>query len=65
VSIGGTACPNNRERKLAVAFNVKELLDQLDRDPVPVKCGDVFDVIVWAEIIPRLGCKGLTRKREK
>jgi hypothetical protein len=43
---------------MAMAFDVKKLLDQLDKDPVPVKCGDVFDVIVWVEIIPRLGCEG-------
>jgi hypothetical protein len=40
------------------AFDEKKLFDQLAKDPVPVKCGDMFDVIVWTEVILRLRCNG-------
>jgi hypothetical protein len=32
-------------------FDAKKLFDQLARDPVPVKCGEVFDVIVEGAVI--------------
>ena len=36
----------------------KKLSDQLAKDPVPVKCGDEFHVVVFAEVDLRLGCDG-------
>jgi hypothetical protein len=50
---------------MAMAFDEKKLFEQLAKDPVPVKCGEEFDVIVWAEVSLRLGCQGAPTDEEE
>ena len=47
-----------------MAFNVKELLDQLDRGYIPVKCGEEFDLVVEYSVIVGQ-CNKLSEKEER